>query len=168
MIQIVIGALGKVPKNWKKRLEELKFWRRIEIIQTTALLRSAKILRRVLETWGDSSEIQLATSGVNNNNNYNYNNNNYNNIHGQHQPVYKKLKKLETDTNSINTKPAYWNGIWHGKCTMLIRKSGKIQVMDEIKHLEKRKLTCTWEYWKRIPLNKCTVPPPLKDTRNHS
>ena len=36
-----------------KGLENLKVGGRVETIQTTALLRTARILRRVLETWGD-------------------------------------------------------------------------------------------------------------------
>ena len=53
IVQIVIGALGTVTKGLLKGLEELEIGGRVEIIQTTALLRMARILRRVLETWGD-------------------------------------------------------------------------------------------------------------------
>ena len=38
---------------WKKRLAGLEIKGRIETIQSAALLRSTKILRGVLETWGD-------------------------------------------------------------------------------------------------------------------
>ena len=50
---IVIGALGTVTKGLLKGLEDLEVGGRVETIQTTALLRTARILRRVLETWGD-------------------------------------------------------------------------------------------------------------------
>ena len=50
VIPIVVGALGTVPKGLEKMLEELEIRGRIETIQITALLRSARILRRVLET----------------------------------------------------------------------------------------------------------------------
>ena len=50
VIPIVIGALGTIPKGLEKSLDELEIRGRIETIQTTALLRSAGILRRVLET----------------------------------------------------------------------------------------------------------------------
>ena len=50
VVPIVIGALGTVPKNLEKSLSELKIKGRIETIQTTALLKSARIIRRVLET----------------------------------------------------------------------------------------------------------------------
>ena len=50
MIPIVTGELGTIPKGFIKRLEELEIGGRAETIQTTALLRSARILRRVLET----------------------------------------------------------------------------------------------------------------------
>ena len=50
VIPVVIGALGTTPKMLSKGLEELKIRGRTGTIQTTALLRSARILRRVLET----------------------------------------------------------------------------------------------------------------------
>ena len=46
----VIGALGTVLKGLEKRLDELEIRGRIETIQTTELLKSARIPRRVLET----------------------------------------------------------------------------------------------------------------------
>ena len=45
-------VLGTIPKGLVERLEELVIRGRVETIQTTALLRSARIMRRVLETWG--------------------------------------------------------------------------------------------------------------------
>ena len=53
VILIVIGALGTVTKGLIKGLEDLEIRGKIETIQTTALLRWARILRRVLETRGD-------------------------------------------------------------------------------------------------------------------
>ena len=53
IVPIVIGALGTITKGLLKGLEGLEVGGRVETIQTTALLRTAKILRRVLETWGD-------------------------------------------------------------------------------------------------------------------
>ena len=50
IIPIVIGAFGTVTKGILKGLEDLKVGGRVETIQTTSLLRTAKILRRVLET----------------------------------------------------------------------------------------------------------------------
>ena len=50
VIPIVIGALGTVIKGLIKGLEELDMRGRVETIQTTALLRSVRILRRVLAT----------------------------------------------------------------------------------------------------------------------
>ena len=50
VILIVIGALGTVTKGLVEGLEDLKITGRVETVQTTALLRSARILRRVLET----------------------------------------------------------------------------------------------------------------------
>ena len=49
-IPIVIGALGTVTKGLVKGLENLEIRVRVVTIQTIALLRSARIPRRVLET----------------------------------------------------------------------------------------------------------------------
>ena len=50
VIPIVVGALGMIPKGLLEGLEDLEIRGKVEIIQTTALLRLARILRRVLET----------------------------------------------------------------------------------------------------------------------
>ena len=79
IVPIVIGAL-------LKGLEDLEVGGRVETLQTPALLRTARILRRVLETWGDLLSLKLQgkpsantdvknSKGVNNNNNNNNNNN---------------------------------------------------------------------------------------------
>ena len=49
-IPIVIGTLGTITKGLINELEDLEIRDRVATIQTTALLRSAKILRRILET----------------------------------------------------------------------------------------------------------------------
>ena len=59
IVPIVIGALGTVTKGLLKGLEDLEVSGRVETIQTTALLRTARILRRVLETWGDLLSLKL-------------------------------------------------------------------------------------------------------------
>ena len=68
MIPVVIGALGTVTKRLVQGLEDLEIRGRVETIQMTALLRLARILRRVLETWGDSdfSGKPSANAGVKN------------------------------------------------------------------------------------------------------
>ena len=53
IVPIVIGALGTKTKGLLKDLEDLEVGGQVETIQTTALLRMARILRRVLETWWD-------------------------------------------------------------------------------------------------------------------
>ena len=50
IIPTVIGAFGTVTKGWLKGLEDLEAGGRVETIQMTALLKTARILRRVLET----------------------------------------------------------------------------------------------------------------------
>ena len=59
IVLIVIGALSTVTKGLLKGLEDLEVGGRVETIQTTALLRTARILRRVLETWGDLLSLKL-------------------------------------------------------------------------------------------------------------
>ena len=68
---IVSGALGMVLKGLVRGLEMSEIGGGFGIIQTTALLTSARILRRVLETWedfchSDSSERSSAHCGVKN------------------------------------------------------------------------------------------------------
>ena len=53
VIPIVIGDLGIVTKGLVQVLEDLEITGREETIQTTAVIRSAKIRRRNLETWRD-------------------------------------------------------------------------------------------------------------------
>ena len=50
IISVVIGTLGTVTEGLVKRLEDLEITGPEKTIQTTALLRSARIPRRVLET----------------------------------------------------------------------------------------------------------------------
>ena len=59
IMPIVIGTLSTVPKEVLKGLENLEIRGQMETIQTTALLISARILRRVLETWGDLLLLKL-------------------------------------------------------------------------------------------------------------
>ena len=68
VIPIVVGTLGMVPKGLEKRLEEVEIRGRIEIIQTTALLKLARILKRVLETCchSNSSRHEPVRAGVKN------------------------------------------------------------------------------------------------------
>ena len=58
-IPIITGVLGTVHNGLKRGLEVLKIRERIKTIQTTALLRSVRILRRDLETWGDLLSLRL-------------------------------------------------------------------------------------------------------------
>ena len=60
IVPIVIGTLGTITKWLLKGLEGLEVGERVETIKTTALLRTARILRRVLETWGDLLSLKLS------------------------------------------------------------------------------------------------------------
>ena len=59
IVPIVTGALDTVTKGSLKGLEDLEIGGRVETIQTIALLRTARILRRVLETWEDLLSLKL-------------------------------------------------------------------------------------------------------------
>ena len=59
IIPIVTGALGTVTKGLMRRLEVWEIRERVETIRTTVLLRSARILRRVLATWRDLLLLKL-------------------------------------------------------------------------------------------------------------
>ena len=50
IVPIVIGVFGTVTKGLLKGLEDLEVGGRVETIQMTALLETARILRRVLQT----------------------------------------------------------------------------------------------------------------------
>ena len=59
IVPIVIGAFGTITIGLLKGLEDLEVGGRVETIRMTALLRTARILRRVLETWGDLLSLKL-------------------------------------------------------------------------------------------------------------
>ena len=59
IIPIVIDTFGTVTTGKLKGLENLEVGSRGETIQTTALLKTVRILRRVLETWGDLLSLNL-------------------------------------------------------------------------------------------------------------
>ena len=68
IIPIVIGTFGTVTNGLLKGLEDLEVGGLVETIQTTALLRTARILRRILETCchSNSSERPSANADVKN------------------------------------------------------------------------------------------------------
>ena len=59
IVLIVIGALGTITKGLLQGPEELEVGGRVETIQMTALLKTARILRRVHGTWGDLLSLKL-------------------------------------------------------------------------------------------------------------
>ena len=59
VIPIVIGALGTIPENLEKRLDELEIRGRNETIQTTTLLKLVRILKRGLDIGGDLLSLGL-------------------------------------------------------------------------------------------------------------
>ena len=57
--EILADAFSTVIKVLLKELEVMKINGQMETIQTSTLLRTARILRRVLETWGDLLSLKL-------------------------------------------------------------------------------------------------------------
>ena len=64
IVPIVIGAFGTVTEGLLKGLEDLEISGRLETIQMTALLKMARILRKVLETWGDLLSLKLQWKSI--------------------------------------------------------------------------------------------------------
>ena len=59
IVPIVIGAFCTITKGLLKGLEDLEVGGQVETMQMTALLRTARIRRRALETWGDLLLLKL-------------------------------------------------------------------------------------------------------------
>ena len=59
IVPMVISAFGTITKGLLKGLEDLEVGGWVETIQMTALLRTARILRQVLQTWGDLLSLKL-------------------------------------------------------------------------------------------------------------
>ena len=49
VVPVVIGAFGSVTKEYDKWIEKLEIIKNVGVMKKTALLRTAKILRKVLE-----------------------------------------------------------------------------------------------------------------------
>ena len=64
LITIVGGALGTFPKRGDRAFEQLEIEGKIEAIQTTALVGSARILRKVLETRGNLLSLRLQWKSI--------------------------------------------------------------------------------------------------------
>ena len=59
VIPIVIGAFGKIPTSLIKGLDELEIGRPTETIYPSALLRSVRIFKRILDIWRDLLSLRL-------------------------------------------------------------------------------------------------------------
>ena len=75
IVPIVIGALGTVTKGLLEGPEDLEVSGRVETIQMTALLRTARILRRVLETCCHSNSCEKPSANTDVKNSKRVNNN---------------------------------------------------------------------------------------------
>ena len=58
-VRIIPIEIGTVTKGLLKGVEYLEVGRRVETIETTAFLRTARILRRVQETRGNLLSLKL-------------------------------------------------------------------------------------------------------------
>ena len=103
VIPIVNGVLPTITKGLVERLKDLKIRGRVETIQTTAMLRSATILRRfeVIYCYSNSSEKASAEAGVKNFQNNSNNNNNNNRNQVIWQKSYQRNKNLSSSLCKI-------------------------------------------------------------------
>ena len=63
-MKVTIIPIGTIIKGLLKEVEDLEVGGRMETIQTTALLRMIRILRRVLETWGDLLFLKIQSKTI--------------------------------------------------------------------------------------------------------
>ena len=61
----LIGAIGIIPSGFVKELDNFEISGQVDSIQTTAILRSDRILRRVLGTWGDLLSLKIQWETIN-------------------------------------------------------------------------------------------------------
>ena len=106
IVLIVIGALGTITKGLLKGLEDLEVGGRVETIQMTALLRTARILRRVLETSGDLLSLRLhenssANADVKNSNEKKYKWYMYNPAPVLENDMYKLLRDFDMQADHL-------------------------------------------------------------------
>ena len=59
VITVVVRAIGMVAEGLERRQKAFEIRGRIDTIQNTALITSARILRRVLETWEELLSLRL-------------------------------------------------------------------------------------------------------------
>ena len=59
LVLFVVDALGMIIKGIEMRLLEVESRRKVDTIQSTAFLKSTRILRNVLETRGDLLSLRL-------------------------------------------------------------------------------------------------------------
>ena len=64
IIPIVIGAFDTVSKRLQKELEDSGVGGQVETIRTTSLLRTARILRIVQETWGNLLSLKFQWKAI--------------------------------------------------------------------------------------------------------
>ena len=125
MIPNIVGALGIIPEYMEKRIVIQEVGKRIVTILTTALLNNARILWKVLVTWGDLLSFRLQWK----NSSYNWCKNlpnNYDNNNPDLVIIKKKMRTcrivdfavpadLKVKLNRINTSNLLgncWTWMW--------------------------------------------------------
>ena len=101
IIPIGIGAFGTVTKGLLKGLKDLKVGRWAETNRTTTLLKTARLLRRVQETWRDLLSFKLHWKPSANADGKNSNNNNNNDTIKQVEMKDKILKEYLRRTRKL-------------------------------------------------------------------
>ena len=64
IISIVISTFGTITNGLLKDLEDLEVGGGVQTFQTIAFLKTARILRRVLETWGDILSLKIQRNTI--------------------------------------------------------------------------------------------------------
>ena len=64
VISIMVGTLGAIPKQFGEGIGNMEIRGQGETMQTTALGRSSRILRRILETLGDLHSLKLPREAI--------------------------------------------------------------------------------------------------------
>ena len=59
VIPFVIGTLGRISKGLVQRLKDFKMRVQAETTKTRPLLKSTRLLRRIMKTWGDLTSLKL-------------------------------------------------------------------------------------------------------------
>ena len=120
IIPIVIGAFGTVTKGLLEGLQDMEFGGRVETIETTTLLRTARDTEK--KSWkleetccpSNSCERSSAKTDVKNSNELNNNNNNNNNSWKYEEKSWKKSKneqKIDPSSRRLYANERFYSQV---------------------------------------------------------